>query len=106
MSPDFCQRYAQSAVAEYYRANSFPACGHPAGPRWHGNFQVHYDWCVQVPYRDVESEANARHTLLNACAGGGGNAGISRPTPYIGGADTGCCPNSMLVCPAGRHFCR
>ena len=94
----FCMRYAESAVFDYRLANSFPACGRPAGPRWHDNFRIHYQWCLQSTFQDTRNESDARHALLSTCTGD------AYPTPNQD--DAGCCPNSMLVCPAGRHFCR
>ena len=32
--------------------------------------------------------------------------GIPVRHPKPAGNDPGCCPNSMLVCPLGRHFCK
>jgi hypothetical protein len=96
-APGFCQGYARSAVAEFYRARENPACGAPFDVRWHSNFNVHYDWCLRTSVQVAQSESDARRQLLGECTG-------RRPDPV--GGDANCCPENMLVCPAGRHWCK
>jgi hypothetical protein len=111
MDAGYCQTYSRAAVKEFYRAHS-PACGGQSGPRWHDNFEVHYNWRLASSYEDTQSEWNARRALLQSCAysaqgrpvaGSSWQAG--RPSWQAAPGENRCCPNAMLVCPLGRHWC-
>jgi hypothetical protein len=58
MDTDYCQTYSRAAVKEFYQANT-PPCGGQSGPRWHDNFEVHYNWCLASSYESTQSEWNA-----------------------------------------------
>ena len=111
MDEGYCQTYSRAAVKEFYRAHS-PACGGQSGPRWHDNFGVHYNWCLASSYENTQSEWNARRALLQSCAYGaqgrpvaGSSWQAGRPSWQAAPGDNRCCPNAMLVCPLGRHWC-
>jgi hypothetical protein len=97
MDPGYCQTYARAAVTEFQQASATPACGSQSGPRWHDNFDVHLNWCLANSFDEAQSEWKARRDLLAGCVR------AANPPPSTNGSD--CCPNSMLVCPLGRHFC-
>ena len=70
--------------------------------------------CVTPDVRTQAARDNAAAPGRFANAAGGGYAGpVQRP--YSTGSynpawqaapgDTSCCPNNMLICPVGRHFC-
>ena len=110
MDEGYCQNYARVAVKEFYQGAS-PACGGQSGPRWHANFDVHYNWCLSQSYESTQSEWNARRALLRSCGYGGGQPvahpswQAERPSWQAAPGDNRCCPNNMLVCPLGRHWC-
>lgn len=65
--PGYCSGYAESAVREFYRA-AHAGCPGIGGPRWHGNYAIHYNWCLQSSYGSINSEWNARRETLHACS--------------------------------------
>lgn len=57
-----CRGYAQSAVSQQ-QENVRRRCQF-RGPRWSGDFQAHYNWCLQVPESVAERENQARAEML------------------------------------------
>ncbi len=66
-SPGFCSDYAHSAVREFYRAAHSSCADQIGGPRWHANFDVHYSWCLESSHESINSEWQARRSLLRQC---------------------------------------
>lgn len=67
-SEDFCNAYAEQAVAQN-NENATNQCGF-TGARWHDNFQIHQTWCLSVNEDLANSETQERTTALNQCTGG------------------------------------
>ncbi|MBN1142043.1 MAG: hypothetical protein JXB25_09680 [Deltaproteobacteria bacterium] len=65
-----CQDYAQTAVQQYHQAtNSFCnlSIAFEAG-RWHGNFKIHYNWCLTASPDQIQAEVAKRRERLTVCA--------------------------------------
>ena len=63
-----CTSYAQQAVAQAGQSVS-RRCGF-TGPRWSGDYNVHYNWCLRVPAGTSNAETQARSgDLANRCRG-------------------------------------
>jgi TolB-like protein len=63
--PAFCRNYARTAV-EQDEENLRRGCGFEGG-RWHSDYDMHYNWCMEVPQEDAESENRIRQELLDGC---------------------------------------
>jgi hypothetical protein len=61
----YCVGYANSAVSEQSR-NLARRCGF-FGPRWHGIWTVHYNWCRSVDRSRARQERQLRRARLRAC---------------------------------------
>ena len=61
-----CQQYAQAAVAANQQ-NLAKHCGFN-GPRWQGDFQGHFKWCLNVGAQPPIQETSARNQQLAACS--------------------------------------
>ena len=61
-----CRKYAERAVAQN-RTNLKLHCGY-TGPRWHSNFNTHYQWCMHVSPQARLHETRARSEQLAACS--------------------------------------
>jgi hypothetical protein len=90
----FCQQYASSTAdvaAEAIRRN--PSC-QDFSKGVHGNYQMHYTWCMRTPRPEVEGAADHIRQLANRCAPprrGPGNSGANRggPPPQQGAGPFG-----------------
>jgi hypothetical protein len=60
-----CDRYAREAVAQYHDMMA-KSCRF-TGPRWQGNYDAHYSWCLPAADRDRGGEAGARQRQLREC---------------------------------------
>ena len=60
-----CARYAQGAM-QHQRENQRFRCG-LAGLWWHGNYNVHYKWCMSPSGRNAGTAARNRQIALRAC---------------------------------------
>jgi|SoiMethySBSTD1v2_1073268.scaffolds.fasta_scaffold4647235_1 hypothetical protein len=64
-SPGFCADYAEHAVRQYNRSRA--VCYHGTNRGWHGNYNLHYGWCLRAHYAAAQSEAARRRAMLRAC---------------------------------------
>lgn len=60
-----CVEYAERAVQQH-KMNLGSRCGF-TGPRWSGDIDGHYNWCVAVPAFFREAETAARDEQLGSC---------------------------------------
>lgn len=60
-----CRQYAKKAIQQYGE-NLDRRCNYD-GPRWNGNYDTHYQWCLGVRARNVDAETRARKDALNSC---------------------------------------
>ncbi len=65
-----CMRYADRAVAQFKAANTH-GCDY-RGPRWHGDFNRHYNWCQKVRPLRAEREDDIRKQKISQCLLRGG----------------------------------
>ena len=63
-----CREYASRALAQN-RTNLKLGCGF-TGPRWHSNYNIHYQWCMRVSPQLRISEMRARVRQLEQCSKG------------------------------------
>jgi hypothetical protein len=88
-----CRRYAADAVTAQ-QENARRGCGF-AGPAWHGDYRVHFGWCLSQPFGTIERETYSRQSELSDCGGrrrgggygGGGYGGGPGYGPGPGGGD-------------------
>jgi hypothetical protein len=66
-NPGYCAHYADLAVWQYNRSRR--GCYQGTNRRWHGNYDVHYGWCLGVPEGMARAEDSARGAQLHACFG-------------------------------------
>jgi hypothetical protein len=93
----FCQQYASSTAdvaAEAIRRN--PSC-QDFSKGVHGNYQMHYTWCMRTPRPEVEGAADHIRQLANRCA-------PPRRNPVNSGANRGGPPPQQG--PGGARFCQ
>jgi len=63
-----CAAYAQQAVAQV-REGVARRCDF-TGPRWSGDYNVHFNWCLNVPQEATDGETQARsNDLQTQCRG-------------------------------------
>lgn len=65
----FCAAYSDRAVRQN-EENARRSCGY-SGPRWHGNYAAHNEWCLGTPRATADTENNARDAELARCGQGG-----------------------------------
>ena len=63
-----CREYASRALAQN-RTNLKLRCGF-TGPRWHSNYNSHYQWCMRASPQQRISEMRARVRQLEQCSKG------------------------------------
>lgn len=67
-SPKRCAEYAKTAVAQYNKFTSTPGCFDLAPvPRWHANYSVHYNWCINGSDQAANFEEGFRNKILAEC---------------------------------------
>jgi hypothetical protein len=67
----FCRTYARAAVEQFAQAEANPYCASRiGGPRWHPNYEVHFNWCLAAAPWDVRHEWDARSRTLFHCTRG------------------------------------
>ncbi len=60
-----CRRYAETAVSQ--QAENLRRGCRLRGNRWSDDFRGHYEWCLQVPQSQADSEARERDKSLKKC---------------------------------------
>ena len=65
--PGFCERYARDAVHEFQADTHIPMCFRGENARWHGNFDVHFNWCLHVSIDQADAERDWRRARLSEC---------------------------------------
>ena len=60
-----CRIYAETAVSQQ-EENAHRGC-RLRGHRWSNDFSRHYQWCLQVPQSQADSETRARDKSLKKC---------------------------------------
>ena len=60
-----CQGYANTALMQQ-QLNLAKSCGYK-GAAWHGNYGVHFNWCMKASNAATAKETNARAGLLSTC---------------------------------------
>jgi hypothetical protein len=60
-----CGQYAREAVVQFHDMRGHN-CGF-SGPRWQGNYDAHYGWCLTAAEHDRGGEAGARRSQLREC---------------------------------------
>lgn len=64
----FCREYARDAEREVHAARDFPAChAGTGGPRWSGDYNVHFNWCRGADRAVADRERHAREEHLSHC---------------------------------------
>ncbi len=67
-SPKRCAEYAKTAVAQYNKFIAIPGCFDLAPvPRWHANYSVHYNWCINGRDQAADFEEGFRNKILADC---------------------------------------
>ena len=62
---NFCDDYASQALIAATQNKAKP-CGF-TGPRWAPDYDVHFNWCVQVPQGAAAAERQARKSEIQSC---------------------------------------
>jgi len=63
-----CSEYAKVAVAQFHKYTAIPGCLDPAPyPRWHANYDMHYQWCIYGPDSAADFEQDFRQQTLAEC---------------------------------------
>ena len=62
---NFCDDYASQALIAALQNRDKP-CGFE-GPRWAPDYDVHFNWCVQVPQGAAQGERQARKSEIQSC---------------------------------------
>lgn len=65
--PGYCQDYARRAVAQYQTNKSIPGCFHGVSRRWHGDYALHFGWCVTARPATARAEDAYREARVDAC---------------------------------------
>ncbi|MGI9414879.1 MAG: hypothetical protein ACR2PM_14485 [Hyphomicrobiales bacterium] len=60
-----CQGYASTALMQQ-QLNVAKSCGYK-GAAWHGNYGIHFNWCMKASTAATAKETNARAGLLSTC---------------------------------------
>jgi len=70
--PGFCNHYAMAAVNQSRIVHTNGNCANRvAGPRWAGDFNAHYGWCLGGPYNAANEERDIRRHFIDRCTHGG-----------------------------------
>lgn len=72
-SPDYCQQYATSALAQFQSAKSMgiPGLNFPV---WSDNYQHHYQWCLTVSEAEAGLGSDFRDVQIARFSNGNGGA--------------------------------
>ncbi len=77
----FCTQYAKTAVGQH-EENIRQNCGFK-DPRWHSDYDAHFNFCMEVPLDASEAENRDRQTLFDTCTQGKDEAATSASFPVI-----------------------
>jgi hypothetical protein len=67
-SPGYCQHFAEEAVRQFHRYQSFPDCFHGEDWRWNASRSRHYNWCLGASINTARAQESRRATLLRQCS--------------------------------------
>ena len=63
---EWCYQYARRAV-DQFKLTARPGCAVGPDGRWQGNFDAHYEWCLDASQAARASEQEARDQWLYGC---------------------------------------
>jgi hypothetical protein len=66
---NFCAEYRHDAARRVDRNMSILGYFHGFNARWNRDFDVHYGWCLDAPYKAANNERAIRAQRLHECRG-------------------------------------
>lgn len=62
-----CREYATAAIRQVHEMHEFKACNRGTGPRWSGDWNLHYSWCRGANFEAIGAERDARTNWIRSC---------------------------------------